>query len=184
MKNNLLFGIFFLFCLSFGVFGQNQQVASVVHTQYKINSQYLNEERTILVRVPANYARTGEKFPVVYMLDAHPPQNAMMAGIIEQQAWGGMMPEMIVVGIQNTNRGRDLTPTALEARPGSGGGDKFLDFLEKEVMPMVEKNYRTEPFRVFAGHSLGGLTAVYAFVSRPDLFNAYIAASPVLQVGS
>jgi predicted alpha/beta superfamily hydrolase len=180
MKNKLLSGIIFLFCLSFCVFGQNQQIASVVHTQYKINSQILGEERTVLVRVPANYARgTDEKYPVVYMLDAHAPQNAMMAGIIDQQVWGGMMPDMIIVGIQNTNRGRDLTPTKTE-RAGSGGGDKFLDFLEKEVIPLVEKNYRTQPFRVFAGHSLGGLTAVYAFVSRPELFNAYIAASPVL----
>jgi predicted alpha/beta superfamily hydrolase len=113
------------------------------------------------------------------MLDAHPPQNAMMAGIVEQQDWGGMMPEMIIVGIQNTNRTRDLTPTKTE-RPDSGGGENFLKFLESEVIPLVEKNYRTHPFRIFAGHSLGGLTAVYAFVTKPDLFNAYIAASPVL----
>ena len=165
--------MFFLFC-----FGQNLQLASVVHTQHKINSQILNEERTILVRVPANY-QTGEKFPVIYMLDAHPPQNAMMVGLIEQQVWGGFMPEMIVVGIQNTNRTRDMTPTKTE-RADSGGGENFIKFIESEVIPLVEKNYRTQPFRVFAGHSLGGLTAVYAFVSRPDLFNAYIAASPVL----
>lgn len=160
-------------------YGQTIQVASVVHTQHKINSQILGEERTILVRVPANYASGSEKFPVIYMLDAHPPQNAMMAGIIEQQVWGGMMPEMIVVGIQNTNRVRDLTPTETE-RMNSGGGENFLKFIETEVIPIIEKNYRTQPFRIFAGHSLGGLTAVYAFVSRPDLFNAYIAASPVL----
>jgi len=179
MKNKLPFGIIFFFCFSFCIFGQTQQVASVVHTQHKINSTALGEERTVLVRVPASYAGRDERFPTLYMLDAHPPQNAMMAGIVEQQAWGGMMPEMIIVGIQNTNRTRDLTPTKTE-RAGSGGGDKFLDFLEKEVIPLVEKNYRTQPFRVFAGHSLGGLFAVYTFVSRPDLFNAYIAASPVL----
>lgn len=177
---------FLFFCLiivtltaSVKTFAQNQQVASVVHTRHTINSQVLGEERTILVRVPVNYANTEEKLPVVYMLDAHPPQNAMMAGIIEQQAWGGVMPEMILVGIQNTNRNRDLTPTKTE-RPNSGGGDKFLQFVETEVIPLVEKNYRTQSFRVFAGHSLGGLLVVYSFVSRPDLFNAYIAASPVL----
>ena len=180
MKNKLLFGIVLTFCSVLSIFGQNQQIASVVHAQYKINSANLGEERTILVRVPAAYAGRDEKFPVVYMLDAHAPQNAMMSGIVEQQAWGGMMPEMIIVGIQNTNRTRDLTPTKLADRAGSGGGDKFLDFLEKEVIPLVEKNYRTQPFRVFAGHSLGGLTAVYAALERPDLFNAYIAASPVL----
>ena len=88
------------------------------------------------------------------------------------------MPEMIVVGIQNTNRTRDMTPTKTESA-NSGGGENFMKFIETEVMPMVEKNYRTQPFKIFAGHSLGGLTVIYSFVSRPDLFNAYIAASPV-----
>lgn len=179
LKNKLFFSLVFVLCSSIFIFAQNPPVASVIHTPHKINSQILNEERTILVRVPANYARTSEKFPVLYMLDAHPPQNAMTAGIVEQQAWGGTMPEMIVVGIQNTNRTRDLTPTK-DDRPDSGGGENFLKFLESEVIPLVEKNYRTQPFRIFAGHSLGGLTAVYAFATRPDLFNAYIAASPVL----
>ena len=180
MKNNLLLSVIFAVCSAFSVFGQTQQIASVVYTQYKINSLALGEERSVLVRVPANYERTDEKFPVVYMTDAHPPYNAMMAGIIEQQAWGGQMPEMILVGIQNTNRSRDLTPTDDRNGGTVGGGAKFLQFIETEVIPLIEKTYRTEPFRIFAGHSLGGLFAVYAFTARPDLFNAYIVASPVL----
>lgn len=180
LKNKLLLSIVFIFCFSLNIFSQSTQVASVVHTQYKINSQVLGEERTILVRVPLNYERTTEKFPVLYMLDAHPPQNSMMAGIIEQQVWGGQIPDMILVGIQNTNRTRDLTPTQVAGEEGSGGSEKFMQFLETEVIPLIEKNYRTQPFRIFAGHSFGGLTAVYAFATRPDLFNAYIAASPTL----
>ena len=178
LKNKLFFSLFFILCFAVFISAQNQQVASVIHTQHKIDSQILGEERTILVRVPPGY-QSGEKFPVIYMLDAHPPQNAMMVGLIEQQVWGGFMPEMIVVGIQNTNRTRDMTPTKTE-RANSGGGENFMKFIEQEVIPFVEKNYRIQPFRIFAGHSLGGLTAVYAFVTRPDLFNAYIAASPVL----
>lgn len=183
LKKRSLLVLFFIFCFAFAAGAQNAQIASAVHTRYTINSQALGEERTILVRVPADYERRrDEKYPVVYMLDAHPPQNSMMTGIIEQQAWGGQMPEMILVGIQNTNRGRDMTPTKLEdGRGASGGADKFLQFIETEVVPLVEKNYRTQPFRIFAGHSLGGLFAVYSFVARPELFNAYIAASPVLQ---
>lgn len=169
-----------VFCLAVSVFGQTPPVVSVVHTPHKINSQILGEERTILVRVPANYSQSDTKFPTLYMLDAHAPQNAMMAGLVDQQVWGGMMPEMIIVGIQNTNRVRDMTPTVVTDRAGSGGGEKFLEFIEKEVIPLVEKNYRTQPFRVFAGHSLAGLAVVNAFVSRPHLFNSYIAASPVL----
>ncbi len=173
--------VFVLLTLCFAVEmrAQPTQTVSVIHDTYKIASQTLGEERTILVRVPPNYGRSQARYPVIYMLDAHSPQNAMMVGMVEQQAWGGQMPEMIIVGIQNTNRTRDLTPSKTE-RGGSGGGDKFLDLLEKEVIPLVEKNYRTERFRIFAGHSLGGLTAIYAFSSRPDMFDAYIAASPVL----
>jgi uncharacterized protein len=180
MIRKFLFPVLILTALSVvSAFAQNQQVASVVHDRLLIKSQILGEERTVLVRVPPNYERSDEKFPVLYMLDAHPPQNSMMVGIIEQQVWGGMMPEMILVGIQNTNRTRDLTPTKNERGDG-GGGDKFLQFIETEVIPLVEKNYRTQPFRIFAGHSLGGLTVVYSFLTRPDLFNAYIAASPSL----
>ena len=179
MKRRLFLIIILTLGVSVTMFGQPAQTVSVIHDIHRINSQILGEERTILVRVPAAYRQPDTRFPVIYMLDAHPPQNAMMAGLIEQQAWGGVIPEMIVVGIQNTNRTRDLTPTKTE-RAGTGGGDKFLDFIEKEVIPLVEKSYRTQPYRIFAGHSLGGLTAVYALASRPGLFNAYIAASPVL----
>ena len=62
----------------------------------------------------------------------------------------------------------------------SGGADKFLQFIETELMPEVEKRYRTQPFRVLAGHSLGGLFAVHALSTRPGLFNAYVAVSPSL----
>jgi len=159
---------------------QTPQVASSIHDFIKINSQILNEERTILVRVPANYRDPSTRFPAIYMLDAHAPQNAMMVGLVEQQAWGGVTPEMIVVGIQNTERTRDLTPTK-EGRATVGGGlDRFLEFIEKEVIPLVEKNYRTQPYRVFAGHSYGGLAVVYSMLTRPRIFDAYIAASPTL----
>ena len=169
---------FSVFVFATGLFAQTPRISSVTHYQHTIKSQVLGEERTILVRVPLGYEKTDAKFPVVYMLDAHQPQNAMMAGIIEQQAWGGVMPEMILVGIQNTNRTRDLTPTATE-RVGSGGGQKFLQYIETEVIPLVDKTYRTQPYRIFAGHSLGGLFVFYSFLERPDLFNAYVAASPV-----
>lgn len=180
MKINRSFLVLALLTLAISAYSQVPQVASAVHDQHKINSSVLGEERTILVRVPAAYRQGDARFPVMYMLDAHPPQNSMMVGLIEQQAWSGIMPEMILVGIQNVVRTRDMTPTASERSPGSGGADKFLDFLQREVIPLVEKNYRTQPYKVFAGHSLGGLLTVYTAVSRPDMFNAYIAASPVL----
>lgn len=175
----VMLALIIVLCSSPSVLAEVQQAASVIHDMHVIKSRVLNEERTILVHVPGNYAKSNEGFPVVYMLDAHTPYNSMMSGILEQQAWAGQIPEMILVGIQNINRTRDFTPTKTE-NPNSGGSDRFLEFIEKEVIPLVEEKYRTRPFRVFAGHSLGGLLAFYTFISRPDMFNAYIAVSPVL----
>jgi hypothetical protein len=99
------------------------------------------------------------------------------------------MPPLIVVAIANTDRVRDLTPThadikhsdgTVETFPTSGGADKFLDFIEAELVPEIEKRYATHPYRVFAGHSLGGLFAIHALINRPALFNACIATSPSL----
>lgn len=152
-----------------------------------IKSQVLGEERTILVRTPAGYTRGSERFPVLYMTDgdAHIQHTS---GTISFLARNARMPEMIVVGITNTDRTRDLTPTRV-AQPGnqnanfptSGGADKFLKFIETELIPLVESKYRTQPFRALAGHSLGGLFAVHTLVTKPELFNSYIAVSPSLQ---
>ena len=118
-KKYALLLLLFISCLSLRASGQATQ-ASVIHNVHTIQSQVLGEQRTVLVRLPAGYARGNTKFPVAYMLDAHPPQNSMMAGILDQQAWGGQMPEMILVGIQNIDRGRDLTPTAHGPRQRRG----------------------------------------------------------------
>jgi tetratricopeptide (TPR) repeat protein len=96
------------------------------------------------------------------------------------------MSEMIVVGITNTDRTRDLTPTKATGAnaaqfPTAGGADNFLKFIETEVIPEIEKRYRVQPYRVLAGHSFGGLFAVHALITRPELFNSYVAVSPSLQ---
>lgn len=154
-----------------------------------VKSQVLGEERVILVRTPAGYARSSEKFPVLYMTDgdAHIQHTS---GTVSFLARNARMPEMIVVGITNTDRTRDLTPTRVERVPGnpnaqgfptSGGADKFLKFIETELIPLVESKYRTMPYRALAGHSLGGLFAVHSMLTKPELFHSYIAVSPSLQ---
>jgi predicted alpha/beta superfamily hydrolase len=152
-----------------------------------VKSQVLGEERVVLVRTPAAYARSTERFPVLYMTDgdAHIQHTS---GTVSFLARNARMPEMIVVGITNTDRTRDLTPTRVDqpgnpnaSFPTSGGADKFLKFIETELIPLVESKYRTQPYRVLAGHSLGGLFAVNTLVTRPELFNSYIAVSPSLQ---
>jgi predicted alpha/beta superfamily hydrolase len=149
-----------------------------------IQSKVMGEERVILVRTPPAYARGSERFPVLYMTDgdAHIQHTS---GTVSFLARNARMPEMIVVGITNTDRTRDLTPTHVDNQnarfPTSGGADKFLKFIETELIPLVESKYRTQPFRALAGHSLGGLFAVHTMLTRPELFNSYIAVSPSLQ---
>ena len=173
--------ILFVFVLAVSVSAQVQSAYSVVHDLHEFESVHLKEKRRVLVHVPNSYKNSGRKYPVVYMLDGHTPHPEMMAGIIANQSWGGIIPEMILVSIRNTDRNRDMLPTRVDRFPTSGGADKFLDFIQKEVFPLVEKNYRVEPYKIFAGHSFSGLTVVYTLVNRPDMFDSYIAASPTLQ---
>ncbi|HEX6083005.1 MAG TPA: alpha/beta hydrolase-fold protein [Thermoanaerobaculia bacterium] len=151
----------------------------------QLESRVMSETRTILVRTPASYAGSTRAYPVLYMTDGD-RQIGHTAAVVDFLSREGRMPEVIIVGISNTDRTRDLTPTKLEtfggnfATPTSGGGERFLDFISTEVIPYVEKNYRTQPYRVFAGHSFGGLFAMHAFFTRPGLFNGVIAVSPTL----
>jgi uncharacterized protein len=157
-------------------------------TRVVVKSEVLGEERVVLVRTPFGYERNGQRYPVLYMTDgdAHIQHTS---STVEFLARNGRMPEMIIVGIVNTDRGRDLTPTRVTTLrpdgkplfPTSGGADKFLKFIETELMPAIEAKYRTQPYRMLAGHSLGGLFAIHAMMTRPELFNSYLAVSPSLQ---
>jgi uncharacterized protein len=152
----------------------------------EIDSKVLGEKRVALVRVPASYATGAARYPVVYMTDGD-RQIGHTSATVDFLAREGRMPEVIVVGVSNTDRTRDLTPTHVAEpnfdgrtfpAPTSGGGDKFLSFFETELIPLIESRYRTQPYRVFAGHSFGGLFALHSLFAKPKLFNAWIAVSP------
>ena len=157
-------------------------------TTLTIKSAVLGEDRPILVRTPRGYEVGNARYPVLYMTDGD-AHIAHTSSTIDFLARNGRMSELIVVGIPNTDRTRDLSPTKVSTAgatgapqfPTSGGADKFLQFIETELMPEIEKNYRVHPYRILAGHSLGGLFAVHAMIAKPDLFNAIIAVSPALQ---
>ena len=154
-----------------------------------VHSKVLNEDRIVWVRVPSGYEQGKSAFPVLYLTDG-PGHINEIGSTIDFLVANDRMPKLIVVGIANTDRTRDLTPTHADGRnpdgtiqpfPTSGGADKFLDFIQTELMPEIQSRYRTAPYRVFAGHSFGGLFAIHTLATRPDLFNAYIAVSPSLQ---
>ena len=180
---------FLIVCLA-SVASIGQNLAPPVPERFTIHSNVLNEDRAILVRMPPAAQGKKDKYPVLYLADGDGHINEVGA-IIDFLASQNRCTPLIVVGIPNTDRTRDLTPShsdqknpqgvVIQAEPTSGGGDKFLEFIQTELFPEIEKRYPTQPYRIFAGHSLGGLLAIHALIAHPDMFNAYIAVSPSLQ---
>jgi len=166
----------------------NQIVIGVIDS---LNSSILHEQRKIWVYVPDSYKNSPgskERYPVLYLLDgdAHFPSVVGMIQQLSSINGNTVCPEMIVVGIPNTDRTRDLTPTHVDtdaymdsasAKP-SGGGEAFMDFIQKELMPHIDSLYPTNTYKVLTGHSFGGLTVINTLMHRPKLFNAYIAIDP------
>lgn len=149
----------------------------------KIRSAVLSEDRELRVAKPDGYEQSTDAYPVLYVLDGE-TNFSFTAEIVRYLSAYRLIPRMIVVGIPNTDRNRDMThnqPVPAQARYGSAGGaDRFLQFLEKEAIPEIERRYRALPQRTLVGHSLSGMLAVYALISRPDLFSGSIAISPSL----
>ena len=175
-----------LVCLVVGVAYAGEPI--VIGETLTISSKILDEERTILVSTPPGYDGTKQAYPVLYMTDGD-QHLTHTRGTVDFLASNGLMPQVIIVGVTNTDRTRDLTPTHVASRtidgnvfesPTSGGAATFLDFFEQELFPYVDANYRTLPLRLFAGHSFGGLFALDAVFTRPTMFAAVIAASPSL----
>ena len=180
----LLSGFAVLLLISSAAIAQQQGTLK----KFSIKSTVLGEDRIILVRTPVGYETNKVSYPVLYMTDgdAHMGHTASTVEFLTQN---GRISDLIVVGVTNTDRTRDLTPVKSSNKnaagelqfPTSGGADNFLKFFETELIPQIEKEYRTQPYRIFAGHSLGGLFAIHAMITKPGLFNSYIAVSPSLQ---
>lgn len=162
------------------IVAQNNKI--VIGETQKIHSKVLNEDRFISIYLPPGYAYTKDKYSVIYLLDG-PDHFHHVTGVVRFLAQQGVAPDMIVIGIANTDRTRDLTPKpdSLDKQlPTAGGYDQFLQFLTDELKPFVQKKYRTDPFDILIGHSFGGLFAVHTMLNKPDVFDAYIAVSPSL----
>ncbi len=189
MKNILLILLAALITLT----GKGQTGDNVIIGKVdSINSGILKEKRKVFVYVPnmkTGIQTASQRYPVVYLLDGEGHFESVV-GMIQQlsQVNGNtVVPEMIVVGIPNTDRTRDLTPTRIISDPpmmdsnfskATGGGENFTRFLEKELIPHIDSLYPTQPFRVLIGHSFGGLTVMNIITNHTKLFNAYIAIDP------
>jgi predicted alpha/beta superfamily hydrolase len=157
--------------------------------QYEINSAILGEKRILNIYLPEGYSKNDTaRYPVIYLLDGSLNEDYLhVIGLVafNSYPWVARTPRSIVVGISNIDRKRDFTfPTSVksdqEKYPTTGGADRFIAFIEKELQPYVQRSFKTTDSKTIIGESLGGLLAVRALFTKPTLFNRYIIISPSL----
>lgn len=187
MKKLILLAVFVALSFVANAQTDNKIIIGKIDT---IPSKILGEKRKIWVHVPNSSANNAKKkYPVVYLLDGSSHFSSVVGMIQQLSTVNGNMicPEMIVVGIPNTDRTRDLTPTHVKedlpmmdsnASKTSGGGENFIAFIEKELIPYIDSQYPTESYKMFIGHSFGGLAVMQTFIHHTNLFNSYICIDP------
>ena len=156
------------------------------HETFTINSKLIGENRTINVWFPADYASGKDSLTVLYMPDGGVEEDfPHIANTLSELINSKKIKPVILVGIENTQRRRDLSgPTEVETdkeiAPEIGGSEKFRDFVKEELFPEIEKRYRTTLERGIIGESLAGLFIVETFLEQPEMFDFYIAIDPSL----
>lgn len=188
---------FFSICLltTVIVHAQNYKEEEMIEigTMHTMYSNILKEKRAYYIYLPEGYDNNPKvKFPVVYLLDAEINFHAYtgIQHMLSRARRGhGLVPKMIVVGVVNTNRTRDFTPTKAKELPqrfalnkkmleDGGGAENFLNFIQNELRPLIQSSYRTTSFNSLIGHSLGGLFTIHVLLNHPSAFNAYLAIDP------
>jgi predicted alpha/beta superfamily hydrolase len=154
---------------------------------FTINSRILGETRRINVYFPPGHQESaGTRLPVLYMPDGGMGEDFLhVAGLVQVSVGNGTMRPFLLVGIENTQRRRDLTgPTESESdkkiAPRVGGSGAFRKFIRDELMPRIKGRYRTTDETAIVGESLAGLFVVETLLLEPDLFDTYIAFDPSL----
>lgn len=166
-KVQLIFAIFYSsFSLSLA---QDNGVVNAVGKKYFIQSDLLNEEREIQIYLPNSYDTNHKKYPVLFLLDG---QRFYLYGVSLLQSFTHfeLTPEFIVVGIKNKYPQRFSHFSSIE--------NTFLSFLEKDIIRFVDDNFRTSGERLLFGWEYGGSFVIQSMIDKPDLFDAYLAASP------
>lgn len=150
--------------------------------EYWVRSEVFQQQRRVQVYLPSSYRTSQAHYPVLYLLDGD-AYYLSVAGIVRQLGESsGRIPETIVVSIPNVARAQELAAPLRKPKPDEApyAADRFLRFLKQDLIPWVDTQYRTQPFRIIVGHSLSGLFTLYTFLNAPETFNAYLALSPAL----
>lgn len=159
---------------------------SKTENQFILPSEIFGENRKCLLILPETYhdpSQNATTYPVIILLDGQTflkTTEAAVHFLSSDSNRNHLMPESIIVAIENVDRERDFTITKIKTkRPNTmGGGQRFLDFIQKELLPYLDTNYRTQPSRTLIGHSLGGLLTLNAFMDPNSDFNGYISIDP------
>lgn len=189
MRLQLLFII--ITFINFDSFSQDRIKTSPLNVGETVEweSSILGEKRLLNVYLPLSYSwDTSKIYPVIYLLDGSMDEDFVhISGLVQFGAftWVNMLPESIVIGIANVDRRRDYTfPSTnkqdLKNNPTSGHSEKFIEFLDQELIKVVNERYRTSNEKTIIGQSLGGLLATEILVKKPDMFDNYIIISPSL----
>jgi uncharacterized protein len=154
-----------------------------------VQSTILQEKRVLNIYLPVGYhPDSAARYPVIYLLDGSADEDFIhVAGLVQfcNFPWVNLLPPSIVVGIANTNRRRDFTfPTTVaqdkKDYPESGGSAAFIRFVENELQPYIQEQYKTNGTKMLIGQSLGGLLATEILFTQPQLFTHYAIVSPSL----
>lgn len=189
-KIRTLIVLLHVFCHT--IFGQVdgvKQAAFEIGERLEFQSKVLNETRVLNIYLPASYGSDStRKYPVIYLLDGSKDEDFIhVSGLVQfaSFSWINLLPETIVVGIENVDRKRDFTyPTTIEKDkkdfPSTGMSANFIQFLEEEVQKIVEQKYHVNKEKTLIGQSLGGLLVTEILIKKPQLFTNYIIISPSL----
>jgi hypothetical protein len=169
----ILFG-----CLTITSCQRAQQPSNkiIIGETVTVSSRHLNKDMIIDVCLPAEYAEKTDRYPVLITCQSH---FLHVSGITADLAWKNSTPELIVASVRNYSSG-DFIPEKIEGHPDSGRADRFIAFFRDELIPDLDSRYRTQPFRIFYSGSFGGGFSVYMYLAQPNVFNAYLSATPAI----
>lgn len=178
--------ILWLFCglIMTGSFVRAQEDGDdIVIGKYRVlHSDVMDEDRLLTIHLPRDYEDTLLRYPVLYLLYGQDINNYFAEAVIISEKLGstGEIPPVIIIGVANTNRYRDNLPVEIKDRPDSGGAANYLRFFEKELIPFIDKNYRTKKFRIMAGPQAAAVFGLYTLITKPGLFNAFLTENPFM----
>ncbi len=168
---------------------KNQEIITKYTEVKEIISQEVDDTFYVYIRLPKNYVEENKRYPVLYLLDGDISFN-MATSIVRYLQFGKDVHDLIIVAPaygtllndSETNfRERDYTISEVERWSGSGGAANYLNFLKKELIPLIDSSYRTNNERILNGYSIRRICLLYLHsLNEPNIFGSYIAGSPFL----